>query len=199
MTWRPVRGFEGIYEVSDEGQVRRVAPGPFTSPGRILKPRPSQKGYFRVALHYRGVKRETGVHRLVAEVFLPEPESGQRNQVNHIDGNKANNRAANLEWATGSENIRHGHRLGLFNMPTGEAHGRAKLTAKAVREIRQSSATGVALAANYGVSSSLIYADAMSLHEVAGFVNGTSWMRLCSRCLPAGAYPVLVGEGNTHG
>ena len=114
--WKPVKGFEGIYEVSDLGRVRsidrvvtdsrgRVLP----VKGRIMKQNTHYKGYKRLLLS-NGEDREHGyfVHRLVAEAFIPNPAGLP--EVNHKDENKANNRADNLEWCTHRANSRHGSR-----------------------------------------------------------------------------------------
>jgi hypothetical protein len=175
--WAPITGFEGTYEVSNHGQVRRIAPGPRTHPGKLLKGRPYRKGYLRVVLHAAGSIREATLHRLVAEAFLPPPARPDQVQINHIDGDKTNNRADNLEWCTGSENMRHSHAIGLRAgshagvrilvgrymcrravrwSKASERNGRAKLTRLQVDEIRASSELHRVLAARYGVSKSLI-------------------------------------------
>lgn len=96
--WRPVKGLEDRYEVSNTGLVR-------TKP-RLLKSFPARKGgHHQINL---GLHRRTYVHRLVAEAFLaPDPS---RPWVNHKNGNPSDNRAENLEWCTPGENIAHGYR-----------------------------------------------------------------------------------------
>lgn len=67
--------------------------------------------YSYVCLCVNNKRKSKRVHRLVAEAFIPNPEN--KSEVNHIDGNKQNNRVDNLEWVTGSENIQHGYRMNL--------------------------------------------------------------------------------------
>jgi hypothetical protein len=95
--WRPVKGLEDRYEVSNTGLVR-------TKP-RVLKSFPMQKGgHHQINL---GLHRRTYVHRLVAETFLEEPHPS-RVWVNHKNGDPSDNRVENLEWCTPGENIAHG-------------------------------------------------------------------------------------------
>lgn len=113
--WRAVIGLGGLYEVSSEGQVRRVAPGSATRPGRVLKERVEKNGYSSVivALNTRPSKSQRKrIHRLVAEVFLPNPE--EKPEVNHLDLNKQNNVISNLEWVTRTENAHHAALNGLY-------------------------------------------------------------------------------------
>lgn len=116
--WRPVLGFEGAYEVSEDGQVRTVerirkSKGDGTA---IVRTKlrvlcDDDDGYLIVSLYNAGVKTTRAVHRLVAEAFVPNPDGLP--QVNHIDGNKHNNSATNLEWVTNLQNIRHSIDMGL--------------------------------------------------------------------------------------
>lgn len=110
------------YEITVEGLVINK------KNGHVLKPQPNGKGYLRVVL---GGKRYF-VHRLVAEKFIPNPE--EKEQVNHIDGNKLNNRASNLEWVTNAENRKHAVEHGL--QISGEGCPWAKLTKNDVLFIR---------------------------------------------------------------
>lgn len=93
-TWKTIKGHEG-YEVSDMGRVRN------RKTGLVRKLMPNDKGYLRVQLDGSWLR----AHRLVAEAFISNPQG--KPQVNHIDGDKANNRAENLEWVTNVENSRH--------------------------------------------------------------------------------------------
>lgn len=97
----PVRGYEGLYEVSNKGNVRSLPRK--TTKGGILKPS-LRGGYPFVTLG----KKSVHIHRLVAENFLSNPEN--KLTVNHKDSNKINNNLDNLEWATYSENAAHGFR-----------------------------------------------------------------------------------------
>lgn len=106
--WRPVVGFEELYEVSNLGQVRRTA--------RLLRPSYNERiGYPSVTLvPFRGAQKVTrSVHRLVAAAFIGEPPSPEHH-VNHKDGDKGNAEAGNLEYVTVLENIQHAVRMRLF-------------------------------------------------------------------------------------
>lgn len=148
--WRPVLGWEGWYEVSNLGRVRRVKEYNGCHAGHILKPRPNYKGYLSLGLSRPGMHRFISVASLVAEAFIGPRPAGL--QINHEDGVKTNNAAANLEWTTPGDNIRHAHRSGLVHHAVGENHGRARLTENAVRAIRASSEGAVKLALRFGIS-----------------------------------------------
>jgi hypothetical protein len=106
--WRPVPGWEGLYDVSDHGRVRSL-PRKYV-PGRILRAPVAKNGYPMVVLKHRERCRYAPVHRLVAEAFIgPLPT---RHQTRHLDGNPLNNNLSNLTYGTVSENsydaVRHG-------------------------------------------------------------------------------------------
>lgn len=98
--WKPIEGYEGIYEVSDQGRVRNVKRG-----GRLLSCVKVAHGYLCVSLYKDGKQRMLLVHRLVALAFIPNPEN--KEQVNHKDLDKTNNTVGNLEWVTRDENLKH--------------------------------------------------------------------------------------------
>lgn len=98
--WAPIKGFEGYYEVSDKGDVRRV------STGKNLKQFKNNSGYLRVTLSKGGKVKSYSVHRLVAEAFIPNPQGLKT--VNHKNEIKTDNRSDNLEWMTLEENINYG-------------------------------------------------------------------------------------------
>lgn len=103
--WKDVPGYEGLYEISNTGSVKSCYKNKF------LKQRISTNGYWIVDLtknHKKSVKR---VHRLVSLAFIPTV--ARKPFVNHIDGNRLNNNASNLEWCTQSENVSHAYRIGL--------------------------------------------------------------------------------------
>lgn len=132
--WRRVVGYEGIYEVSTLGRVRRVKAGPNTSAGRIMKLTPHNGGYVIVNLS-NVVARMHLVHRLVCMAFHGECP-GPDYEVAHEDGNPKNNRADNLSWKTVAANHADKHRHGT--MPVGDAHPRMKFSdADVVRMFEQ--------------------------------------------------------------
>lgn len=128
--WRPVVGYEGVYEVSNYGRVARIQF--YRGRGGLLTPIVSN-GYLRVGLYSNNVKTLTLVHRIVARAFIGEPTAPQ---INHIDGNKQNNRVDNLEYCTGRENSQHAIRIGLRDSGIGEMNPSVKLTQQEVDEIR---------------------------------------------------------------
>lgn len=106
--WRHIVGYDN-YEVSNTGEVRNA------KTGRILKPSCSRGGYLKVNLRNQGVAKSSKIHRLVAETFVYNEHD--KPLVNHIDGNKSNNRSDNLEWCNSSENNKHAFDNGLSYRP----------------------------------------------------------------------------------
>lgn len=99
MSWMPVFEYEGLYEVSSEGVIRSVKSGKTRSTRSL-----AGKGYVKADLWKNGARKQTYVHRVVAEAFFG-PAAGM--QVNHKNGIKTDNRASNLEWCSCSYNINH--------------------------------------------------------------------------------------------
>lgn len=114
--WRDIKGFEGVYQVSNMGRVRSLdhITGGKHWRGKILSTAVTA-GYPIVKLSKGSEKHPRRVHRLVAEAFLDNPENLP--EVNHIDGNKNNNRMDNLEWCTSKENKIHAWVTGLTKLP----------------------------------------------------------------------------------
>lgn len=122
--WLPVVSYEEFYMVSNIGNVKslgRVTYGEYRTRinnPKMLKKTPSKsrgrkgKGYFCVRLMDKdGTKKTHLIHRLVAEAFIPNPDN--KETVNHIDGDKQNNRITNLEWNTYGENNQHAYDNGM--------------------------------------------------------------------------------------
>ena len=110
--WKPVVGFESLYEVASSGLIRNMR-------GKTLKTHMQNSGYLQITLYGTSrVKQKMLVHRVVAEAFIPNVTN--KPLVNHIDGDKTNNAISNLEWCTYTENLTHARSLGLnsYNIPT---------------------------------------------------------------------------------
>lgn len=158
--WLPIAEYEGAYEVSNFGNVRSLDreinkldrcgnPYCVQSKGRTLK-KTMTRGYQQTYLCSKSKSSTYAVHRLVAKAFLGDRPDGY--QVNHIDGDKTNNRTDNLEYCTPSQNIRHAHDNGLAINPKGSNHPCAKLSDADVLAIRKrlaSGESGVAIAKDY--------------------------------------------------
>ena len=144
--WRDIPGYEGLYQVSDQGRVRSLdhyARSGFGSvrlaPGKVLKPGITVNGYAQVALSNDGQREYPFVHRLVAQAFHPNPKN--KEQVNHKNGIKTDNRVDNLEWCSMSENLYHRHsvlgqpggrRKAVVCVETGAIYPSAKAAAQAL-------------------------------------------------------------------
>ena len=137
----PITGYEGVYEISNFGRVKslaRICPHPkgdLNIKERILKPGVSASGYAVVNLQYLGKRLTTSVHRLVAIMWVREPKEFE--QVNHIDGNKLNNKADNLEWVTASDNCKYNFTMLGKKARSGEDNNLTKLSREQVIEIKK--------------------------------------------------------------
>ena len=156
--WKPIPGYEGLYEVSDQGRVRSLdrcclgkdGRNEFHS-GRILKPWMSTGGYQTVGLRIDGLTKRITVHRLVASTFLGPKPTGM--DVMHLDGNRQNNAAENLRYGTRKENLNQTYEYGGK-----QASG--KLSINDVRSIRKRLRQGespIDLSKEFGVHSAAIY------------------------------------------
>lgn len=152
--WAPIRSFEGLYEISSFGRVRRSSPSRNAPSGFLLKGRTTHDGYVKYSLFRSGRYRHVTGHRLVAIAFLGLPPF-PRAHVAHQDGNRKNNRLSNLRWATPAENEadkrRHGTARGAA---PGEQHHHSTLNTALVVAMRRHAIAGMnmsAIAGKFGV------------------------------------------------
>jgi len=136
--WKPVVGYEDLYEVSNMGRVKSL----YFGKEKILKGIKDKDGYFRVHLYKFKKQLLFGIHRLVLMAFIGKHEDIKKNQCNHKNGFKDDNRMCNLEWTTVRGNILHAFKIGLINHK-GEKHPSSKLTEKNIIDIRKMIANGV--------------------------------------------------------
>ena len=167
--WKDVVGYEGLYEVSDSGEVRSCDRYIKTDirhvksrliKGKILFQNLKSNGYKTVDLSKEGKVKTTSVHRIVAEAFLPNPD-GLR-FVNHKDSNRTNNAVSNLEWVTSSENRKHGITNGFVTFrgtpilckETGQIFERSLIAAEWVKETYPDRINGTMRVAAHNIASS---------------------------------------------
>ena len=114
-TWKAIAGYEGLYEVSDQGRVKSLKYGK----ERIMKTRKNTYGYLQVNLCKDGHIKNLLVHRLVADAFIPNPNNLAT--INHKDEVKTNNVATNLEWLSKADNIIYSRarQVQMFDKSTG--------------------------------------------------------------------------------
>lgn len=118
--WKPISGFEGLYEVSNFGRVRsltRFATNGRLFEGQLLNTADNGTGYRVVNLHKDGKQKMILVHRLVAQAFIKNENPEKKHQINHIDGDKTNNAVSNLEWCSWKENMDHAYKTHLMSHP----------------------------------------------------------------------------------
>lgn len=118
--WRDIAGYEGTYQVSNLGSLRRLHK---TTEPKLLKQH-MWRGYKVAHLSKRCVQTAERVHRIVARAFIPNPEN--KEQVNHINGDKMDNRVSNLEWVDRSENMLHRYRKLKTNCSNGSPSRRIR-------------------------------------------------------------------------
>ena len=135
----------------------------------ILKPAASRKGYLMVGLYKNRKRIPVNIHRLVAKHFLHNPDN--KEQVNHIDGDKTNNLVRNLEWCSCQDNIIHAHNKGLCNPVNGEEVGTSKLTTEKVHKIRK-------LYLNNVSQHKLAYMFNVSQQMICKIVNNKCWKNI---------------------
>lgn len=147
-TWLPVVGYEGLYEVSYDGDVRSA------KTKRLRAFRYSPNGYLQVTLYKKMIPQSFMVHRLVATAFIgPCPEG---HQVHHKDADKENNCAENLEYVTRLQNAAYAVAAG--NYRTGSKNHRAKINEDTVRQIRRMAKTksGLAISNELGLPQDMV-------------------------------------------
>lgn len=112
--WKPVPDFEDLYQVSNLGRMKALAKytttwnGKQYHPEQFIKPIVQHSGYAHVGLWRKQKCKQMRLHRIVATVFCPNDDPVNKTQVNHINENKLDNRACNLEWVTPKQNTNHG-------------------------------------------------------------------------------------------
>lgn len=109
--WKDIKGYEGLYQVSNLGRVKSFKTNKRKYEYKYMSLVIDKKGYLTVSLCGNHKRKTYKVHRLVSQAFIPNQEG--KTQVNHIDGNKQNNRVDNLEWCTNGENGIHAYKNGL--------------------------------------------------------------------------------------
>lgn len=131
-----------LYQVSSDGKVFSIRTN------KHLKPQISGRGYLDVTFHCNGIKIVNRVHRIVAELFIPNPNN--YHDVNHKDGNKFNNQASNLEWCSRTQNLQHAYDTGLR---------RKKISDNDKSEMIEANLAGISqadIARHYNVSNAII-------------------------------------------
>lgn len=158
-----IDGCKKTYIITNEGQIYDP------KSGKYRKLREHHKGYLKCGFIVNGKHKLKFVHRLVMMTFNPV-ENMENLQVNHIDGNKKNNRLDNLEWCTGKENAKHAKENGLWNncTPYGDKSHHHKLTSEEVAEIKYYLKNKY----SYGKLSEMYNISVSTIYQIA---NGITW------------------------
>lgn len=182
--WLPVKGFEGLYEVSNQGRVKALpcehrhwCGKKLPQPERLLTLTKHTGGYRMVALkngQRSGIKRF--VHRLVMESFVGD---GFSQDVNHINGNKTDNRLENLEYCDRLHNVRHAIATGLQDN-SGQNNGMSKYSPDQIRDAHR-------LVQEGATQSEASRATGVSIGMVSQIVTGKRWKNLCLPILSGGS------------
>ena len=168
--WAPVLGWEGVYEASTMGRIKRIARARGATPGSVTTGYHERNGYVKVSLYKDGIEFRTWLHRIIAMAFLgPIPEG---HEVNHKDSDPSNDTIDNLEYVTHRQNLIHAVDRG--RTLTGERCYNAVLTEDGVRfiwEQRMIGASVPTIAKHMGVHQNTIYS----------VTQGKSWRRVSAR------------------
>jgi len=161
--WKPINGFEGLYEISSYGNVRRN--------GKILSPFKTKKGYLRVMLSNKSTKNKYFIHRLVAIAFIPNPNL--LNTVNHINFVKSDNFYKNLEWMSVYDNAKDAWVKGKVPFQKGVDAYEATFTKDEVMDIYNSNDTCVNIAKRYNRPYTTIYCikSGKSYKDITGGIS----------------------------
>jgi hypothetical protein len=158
--WKDVVGFEGMYKVSDRGELFSI------SKNRLIPKRLDRYGYVKYELSKEGKKFYRTGHKLVALAFIPNPENLP--SINHMNLDKADNRLDNLEWCSNKQNTNHAIlKRGEWMSCKGEKNVSSKLTYEDVKEIRSLKGTMLQkeLAKKFGVTPS----------QISNIMKGKQW------------------------
>lgn len=170
--WKPVVGYEAFYAVSSLGRVKRIAGGKGIVKNKILKNRPA-KGYARVSLCVNGKAKDKDVHTLVAHAFIGPRPSGY--EINHIDRDPGNPRAANLEYVTPLQNMRHSlEQVRAKRLRIPGIHHWATLRPEQVRRV-------IVLRSEGRSANKIAAIMSISQRAVINIINGSSWKRISTR------------------
>lgn len=168
--WRRAVGFSERYYVSNMGRIFTTSAHGKKDNPTIMKParsfdkRRNSWEYYKTAMDGRSIV----VHRVVAATWIPNPDG--KPFVNHKNGDKADNRAENLEWCTTSENILHAYRTGLEQKALGQRHHAAKMTDEQVRQFKHEWAHNRKMSRKQ-------YAEKLGVSEATlkDIIRGRSW------------------------
>jgi len=176
--WKDIIGYEGLYKVSNFGRIKSLDKicGNFLRKAKIRKIRLDKDGYCVISLYKLGKIKYTGVHRLVATAFIPNPEN--KKFVNHKKGIKTDNRASELEWVTQSENEKHAFEIGLKkpNVDNVKIRGtlniHSKLTESDVLKIRNLYKKGTSVSEIQKIFNNI------TLQSIYGIVKMNTWKNI---------------------
>jgi hypothetical protein len=173
--WKDVKGWEGLYQVSSLGRFKSLSRektigknGKMIIKSFIMKQN-EVKGYLSIIFYKNGVIEKHQSHRVVANNFIENLEN--KRTVNHINGNKKDNKINNLEWLSDSEQQKHAIKIGLREKTLGEKSNFSKLNEKLVKEIRELHKKNVKckeIASIYNVCKNNIYS----------IVNNKTWKHI---------------------
>lgn len=172
--WKDIKGYEGLYSISNTGRVKRLARNRIIATGvnkplkeKEIKTFKGKLGYIHVNLWKNGQIKQHRIHRLIMLAHTNKPED--KNIINHIDGDKSNNTLGNLEWCTARENTIHAYKTGLAKGKKGIENSQGRLTNEEVISMRNLYATGEYTQKEIGEIFGI------SRRHAGDIVNGKKW------------------------